>query len=104
MRIALVLTAALLLFACPPVNEARLGPEDSGTTEDMELAETCGECLDLGGTWQPQAEECTSDCSLQDLSCYVTSCPGVCEPDACHNCFDADSIVATTRRWRISRV
>ena len=37
--------------------------------------DACSACLDTGGTWQPEANECTTDCALQDISCFVDSCP-----------------------------
>jgi len=35
----------------------------------------CTTCLAGGGTWQPEAEECTVDCDIPDISCVTASCP-----------------------------
>lgn len=45
----------------------------------------CDACLATGGTWQPEANECTSDCDIQDISCFTDSCP----TDSCEASCDA---------------
>ena len=44
----------------------------------------CQECLNDGGTWQ--VDECTSNCALQDISCFRDTCPPACSED-CSGCF-----------------
>ncbi len=50
---------------------------------------TCEDCLASGGTWQPEADACTSDCDLQDISCFRDDCPEPCGSGNCGGCFDA---------------
>ncbi|MED5465824.1 MAG: EGF domain-containing protein [Myxococcota bacterium] len=35
----------------------------------------CAECLEGGGTWQPEAMSCTTNCEIMDISCYREVCP-----------------------------
>ena len=58
----------------------------------------CEACLARGGTWQPP--ECTSDCALQDTSCYRDACPGPCEPGTCE-CHTRDACEAAGCSWQI---
>lgn len=84
-RYALLLTALFALTAC--------GEEDLSTITD------CQECLDAGGTWQPEDDACTEDCALQDISCWEDECPGECATDACDNCFDQTECEAASCEW-----
>lgn len=46
-------------------------------------AEGCEACLASGGTWQPEANACTDNCDLQDISCFTDSCPAPSDCEAC---------------------
>jgi hypothetical protein len=53
-------------------------PSGTATTTDADTATTtspCEQCLEEGGTWQPEANTCTTDCDIMDISCYTESCP-----------------------------
>ena len=81
---------AFLLVACPVT-----GDDD----DDDNLTEECEECLASGGTWQPEIEECTVDCSAMDISCFTDECPGACEDD-CSFCFSSADCEAAGCTWR----
>ncbi|MEE2780365.1 MAG: hypothetical protein VYE15_07570, partial [Myxococcota bacterium] len=50
--------------------------DEKGEPEEEDPAMSpCWNCLMTGGTWQPEAEACTTNCDIQDISCYVDSCP-----------------------------
>lgn len=70
-----------------------------GTTTPDTGATNCDDCLASGGTWQPEAQQCTTDCDLMDISCFADECPGECEADACGNCFSQPECEAATCTW-----
>lgn len=41
----------------------------------LACVDPCETCLATGGTWQPEIEECTKDCAVQDISCFDEACP-----------------------------
>jgi len=84
MRVLLSLLVLLLTVACGPT---------------VPSSESCEACLSSGGTWQPEVEECTTNCDIQDISCFVDSCPEACAPDACGNCFDETSCTEASCTW-----
>ncbi len=55
--------------------------------------DACSACLADGGTWQPEAEACTADCDIQDISCFVDRCPDVPTEDC-------DSCLASGGTWQ----
>jgi hypothetical protein len=63
--------------------------------------DACQACLRSGGTWQPEANECTRKCAIQDISCFEDTCPGACAEDACGDCFDAETCRAAGCTWHI---
>jgi hypothetical protein len=67
---------------------------------DPTTAGSCEECLDRGGTWQPEARACTEECDLQDVSCFASACPGPCGPGACDFCFNQGDCDAAGCLWR----
>ena len=73
--------------------EAACGGGSAGTGDD------CESCLAGGGTWQPEANECTADCDIADISCFTNSCPGSCEDD-CSFCFSQDECSAAGCSWQ----
>jgi hypothetical protein len=84
MALALVLTSTLWGLAC--------GEEEEGTP--------CETCLSSGGTWQVEANTCTTDCNIQDISCFRDSCPGPCAADSCGTCFSQGDCEAVDCTWR----
>ena len=60
---------------------------------------SCLACLEDGGTWQPEVNECTDDCDIMDISCFVDSCPEACAADNCGDCFDPTSCESATCTW-----
>lgn len=56
----------------------------------------CEACLASGGTWQPPA--CTTDCALQDTSCFRESCPKPCSSDGCQ-CFSRSACESAGCQW-----
>ena len=59
---------------------------DDGEDSQEEDLDECTACIESGGTWQPEVEECTQNCDIMDISCYTDGCPGECE-DSCGYCF-----------------
>lgn len=73
---------------------------DSGTqTPDAGGDDACGACLASGGTWQPEASMCTTDCDILDISCFRDTCPGECADD-CGACFSQGECEAEGCTWR----
>jgi hypothetical protein len=70
-------------------NQENLTEESNQETSQLSEIETCEPCLEAGGTWQPEAQECTENCDIMDISCYETTCPGACE-DECRYCFGGE--------------
>ncbi len=61
-------------------------------------SEGCEDCLASGGTWQPEASECTKDCNVQDISCFRDTCPPACS-ESCDGCFSQTECEAATCQW-----
>ena len=61
----------------------------------------CELCLDAGGTWQPEANECSENCNIPDISCYTDSCPAPCSADSCGTCFDSGSCELAGCTWNM---
>ena len=71
---------------------------DAATSEDVAIEDTqgpvdtgvevslCEACIASGGTWQPEANACTENCNIMDISCYTTSCPEPCSLESCGTC------------------
>lgn len=83
----LVVSIGFALAACTPTS-----------SDDDDMNEECEECLDSGGTWQPEAGECTQDCEIMDISCYTESCPGDCSDD-CSYCFSSSDCEDAGCTW-----
>ena len=77
---------ALVFFACQPTEK------DTNTTSATE----CDECLSSGGTWQ--IDECTSNCAIQDISCYTDECPPPCS-ESCSGCFSESECTSAGCEW-----
>ena len=73
---------------------------DKTTTSTPDTTAECEACLADGGTWQPEAETCSEDCEIQDISCYTDSCPGECSSDTCE-CFSQDTCEAAGCTWNV---
>ena len=58
----------------------------------------CEACIEEGGTWQPELNECTQNCSIADISCYTDTCPGDCF-DACEFCFTSSECMDAVCVW-----
>jgi hypothetical protein len=92
------LTLAGALWACTGSSPT---PTDTDTTDtEVAAATTCEDCLEQGGTWQPEAEQCTADCDLMDISCFRDTCPGECSED-CGSCFNQTECEAASCTWRV---
>lgn len=61
----------------------------------------CEACLAGGGTWQPEASACTTDCDLMDISCFKDACPGACAADNCGDCFSQDTCEGAGCTWNV---
>ena len=77
-----MVVGTLWALACAPVEEVET---------------QCEECLQSGGTWQ--IDECTTDCGLQDTSCYRNACPVPCAADSCGTCFSQSECEAVDCAW-----
>ena len=69
---------------------------------EVEPNEECEACLAGGGTWQPEARECTADCDVQDISCFRDACPAPCAAGACGSCFSQAACDDAGCRWEIA--
>lgn len=87
--IPLLLSLGVILVACPVTGD---DDDDDATNEE------CEECLDTGGTWQPEAGGCTENCAAMDVSCFTDECPGACEDD-CSFCFSSADCEAAGCTW-----
>lgn len=88
----------LLFFsACSQVQTTDTSTQTTDTSTTTS-PDACTQCLADGGTWQPEANECTENCAIQDISCFTESCPGSCEED-CAYCFDATSCEEAQCTW-----
>ncbi len=86
MRAFFLFTVLLSACTCPT------DPEQTSST-------MCEACLASGGTWQPEASECTADCDLMDISCFRDECPGDCAVDSCGDCFSDTECAAIGCEW-----
>ncbi|MDP6942817.1 MAG: hypothetical protein QF464_01600 [Myxococcota bacterium] len=66
---------------------------------ECEEADPCEACLASGGTWQPEANMCTEDCDLMDISCYTSSCPAPCSAESCGTCFGPEECGDAGCQW-----
>lgn len=80
------------------------GPPTSDTTEEdgANTLSPCEACLASGGTWQPEANACTMNCDIQDISCYTTTCPEPCSAASCGTCFGQEDCEAAGCTWNQS--
>ena len=74
--------------------------EDAGTDPDAGELSDCERCLESGGTWQPEANACTVNCDIQDISCFVDECPEPCGADNCDGCFGQRDCEDAGCTWR----
>jgi hypothetical protein len=79
--IRFVFVVGLAVGACHK-RPAAWGP----TAAESASAQACAACITQGGTWQPEANECTVGCAIMDISCYTDACPAACSDD-CGGCF-----------------
>jgi len=68
--------------------------------EEIEADMTCEACLQSGGTWQVEANACTTNCDIQDISCFRDACPAPCAADSCGSCFNRSECEAVDCTWR----
>ena len=59
----------------------------------------CEACIASGGTWQPEANACTEDCNIMDISCYTSSCPEPCSMESCGTCIGQEECEAMGCQW-----
>lgn len=82
----------LIVWACIS------GTPDSADSVPDEAVD-CEECLNLGGTWQPEAGGCTEDCAFQDVSCFTDTCPDACSVESCDSCFSEEDCTSAGCTW-----
>ncbi|MGB0588386.1 MAG: hypothetical protein ACPGU1_01780 [Myxococcota bacterium] len=71
---------------------------DSG--EDVEgEPDPCEACIASGGTWQPEADACTENCAIMDISCYTSSCPAPCSLESCGTCIGQEECEGMGCTW-----
>ncbi len=98
MSISAAIGFAAALGACYGAPTSPIeGPESAGAGS----ADPCAQCLESGGTWQPEANECTQSCDIADISCFEDSCPGACAATDCGNCLDQTVCEAAGCTWNI---
>lgn len=73
-----------------------LSCQSSSKDSQTSSATTCEECLSTGGTWQ--IDECTTNCALQDISCYEDECPPPCS-ESCSGCFTESECLSAGCEW-----
>jgi len=73
---------------------------DTASPNTPDTRAACQSCLDDGGTWQPEADECTQDCALMDISCYTDSCPEECSSSTCE-CFSQEACESAGCTWSV---
>lgn len=71
---------------------------DVGPIDDAQV-DPCEACLASGGTWQPEANACTANCDIMDISCYSSSCPAPCAPESCSTCIGSEECEAAGCQW-----
>lgn len=89
--VLLVLLVLTLVPACS---------KRGGEGPDADGASKCQQCVSEGGTWQPEADQCTSNCDIQDISCFRDSCPEPCSADGCQ-CFSESECEGVGCRWTV---
>ena len=68
--------------------------------EDVEVeADPCEACIASGGTWQPEANACTENCNIMDISCYTSSCPAPCSSESCGTCIGQEECEGMGCTW-----
>jgi hypothetical protein len=79
-------------------------PPISDVTEngDANALSPCEACLASGGTWQPEANACTSNCDIQDISCYTETCPEPCSSSSCSSCIGQEACEDAGCTWNQS--
>jgi hypothetical protein len=70
----------------------------AGTDTAIAEAETCEDCLDVGGSWRLEAELCAVECESSDGDCFVDECPPVCGEE-CGGCFSQDECLGSGCVW-----
>jgi hypothetical protein len=74
--------------------------EDAEGEEDVVVEpDPCEVCLASGGTWQPEANACTDNCNIMDISCYTSSCPAPCSLESCGTCIGQEECEDTGCQW-----
>lgn len=74
--------------------------EDTEGQEDVVVApDPCEACIASGGTWQPEANACTENCNIMDISCYTSSCPAPCSLESCGTCIGQQECEDTGCQW-----
>jgi len=71
-----------------------------GGDEPAAGSSACSQCTSEGGTWQPEANECTKNCEIQDISCFRDSCPEPCSSEGCQ-CFSEADCEGAGCRWKV---
>ncbi|HKO94644.1 MAG TPA: hypothetical protein VJU61_25995 [Polyangiaceae bacterium] len=108
---ALALVSALWGLACSSHEGATteeptriVATDDDATNDEVandpgpdETATECEPCLRSGGTWQ--LGDCTTNCALQDTSCFRDACPAPCAADSCGTCFGRAECEAVHCEW-----
>jgi hypothetical protein len=85
--------------ATPEPDTATPEPDTAAPEPDTaEPSDPCEDCLASGGTWQPEANACTTNCAIQDISCYTDSCPE-CSMDSCGSFVTASECEAADCSW-----
>ncbi len=75
---------------------------DASSGDGSVSGDGCEACLASGGTWQPEADECTQGCDIQDISCFTDSCPGACAADTCGSCFSPEACEGAGCTWSVA--
>ena len=85
-------------LSCTPQETTDTQSNNNPSAEPSSETQGCEQCLANGGTWQPEAQECTENCEIQDISCFTETCPGSCEEN-CSYCFDSVSCEEAECTW-----
>ena len=75
--------------------------EKSDASADTDEEDPCEACLASGGTWQPEANACTQNCAIMDISCYTSSCPEPCSAASCGTCIGQEACEAAGCTWNM---
>ena len=68
-------------------------------TTPADPPDPCEACLAEGKTWQPEADACTDDCAIQDISCYADACPAPCSAQSCGTCHSEGDCAGAGCTW-----